>query len=529
MIQSFQKFSQSRIAKVFLAIVALSFMVFFGGGSWFRQNDPHSVVAEVGSLSVSRHDLAEKVQKQAQQIMAQTGESMSREDIMKTGFPQMILNQIIQDGLLDLEAEHLGLTINDDVVRDQIHSIKAFQNEQGVFDRALFTQLLHSNGLSEDAFIAEIRKELLRQQLVHAIVIGAYLPEEMTEKLFNAQYQHRQASTLVLSPKDMPVPSAPNESVLEAFYKEHQKEFETPELRTLTFLMIDPARFAQEIPVTEEEIKTAYDMKGDGKKPIEEIRSELTAGIQKEKASEKAYQMMQDLDDKIAGGATFEELAASSKGLHLIKLDQLDKQGQDRMGTSSSQLPQDKDLAKNILQTGFGLDQNTESPFSQAKNGVFYTVRADQISPATLQPFREIKDRVLKAWLAMEQIKLAKTKGEDYVKSFNRGDRKVSLMTLLPSLSLSEPSPKVSDEVKNLVFSLHPQQAGMVWTKEGFVVAVLNKIIPPDQKTKEEKMASFKDSLLKQYQSDLLHAYLKALQIRYPVKVNKKAMNALFS
>lgn len=530
MIQSFQKFSQSRVAKVFLAIVALSFMVFFGGNSWFRQHDPHAVVAEVGSVSIGRYELAEKVQKQVQQIMAQTGESINREDLLKTGFPQMILSQIIQDNLLDLEAENLGLTVSDEALRDSIHSIKAFQNEQNIFDRTLFTQLLQSNGLSEDAFIAEIRKELLRNQLSHAIIVGASLPEEMIERLFNAQYQHRQASSITIAPKDMKAQKAPEESTLEAFYKEYQKEFKTPELRTLTILMVDAAAFVTEITVTEEEIKTAYDMKGADKKPLEKMKPQLTAEIQKEKSNEKAYQMIQALDDKIAGGATFEELASSpSKGITLLKLVQIDKGGRDRLGTQSPSLPQNKELAQDIFQAAFGLDQNTESPFSQAKNGVFYTVRVDQITPASFQPFAEIKDRVLKAWTETEQIKAAKAKAEEYVKSFNRGDGKVSLMSLLPSLSLAEPSPKVSNEVKNLVFSLHPKQAGMVWTPDGFVVAILNTIIPPDQKTEEEKRSPFKESLLRQYQNDLLQAYLNSLKTRYPVKVNSKAMKALFS
>jgi peptidyl-prolyl cis-trans isomerase D len=530
MIQSFQKFSQSRVAIVFLAIVALSFMVFFGGNSWFSQRDPHAVVAEVGSVSIGRFELAEKVQKQVQQIMAQTGESINREDLLKTGFPQMILGQIIQENLLDMEAENLGLTVSDEALRDTIQSIKAFQNEQGVFDRILFTQLLHSNGLSEDAFIAEIRKELLRNQLSQAVIAGAFLPEEMVERLFNAQYQHRQASCVTISPKDMKAPKAPAESTLEAFYKEYQKEFKTPELRTLTILMVDPAAFVPEISVTEEEIKTAYDMKGEGKKSLQEMKPQLTVEIQKEKSNEKAYEMIQALDDKIAGGATFEELASTaSKGTALLKLDQLDKSGKDRLGAQSPNLPQSKELAQDIFQAAFGLDQNTESPFSQAKNGVFYTVRVDQITPASFQPFTEIKDRVLKAWTETEQIKAAKAKAEEYVKSFNRGDAKVSLMSLLPSLSLAESSPKVSNEVKNLVFSLHPQQAGMVWTSDGFVMAVLNTIIPPEQKMWDEKMASFKDALLKQYQSDLLQAYLNALKVQYPVKVNSKAMKALFS
>ncbi len=531
MIQAFQKFSQSRGAKIFLAIVALSFMAFFGGGNWFRPHDPNAVVAVIGDLSIGRYELAEKVQEQVQRLMAQSGESMTREEILKAGLPQMILNQLIQETLFNLESEHLGLTASDDTVRRQIQSMKAFQDTKGVFDRTLFSQILHSNGLSEDTFIAEVRRELTRQQLIDAIIVGVRLPEEMIDRLFEAQYQYRQASMLVISPKEMPLPAPPPINVLESFYKEHQKEFKTPELRTITAFVIDPTLVGKEIPVSEEEVKAVYEAKSDvyGKMDIKKATPLIMAEVRKEKALDTAYQLTQDLDDKIAGGSTLEELAPTVQGAQLIKLEGVDAQGRDRQQTLSSQLPTNKELSQNILQTAFSLEEASDSPFSQTPEGTYYMVRVDKVNPAFFQPFADIKDRVLKVWTENEQFKAAQAKAAYYVKSFNEGDRKVSLMILLPNLSLSEPSPKISDDIKNLVFSLRPGHAGMTLTPQGFSVVVLNKIIPPHTKTKDEKLSSFKEKLLEYYQNDVVMGYLNALRIRYPVKVNSEALKALFS
>src|SRR3990167_7649942 len=263
MIQAFQKFSQSRIAKVFLAVVALSFVAFFGGGSWFRPHDPNAVVAQVGSLTISRYELAEKVQQYAQRMANQSGESMTKEQLLAAGVPQMILWRLIHDLLLNLEAKHLGLTLSDEVLRTRIHAMKAFQNDKGEFDRDHFVQVLRSNGLSEETFIAEMQLEFIREQLSNAVMVGAYLPDVMVEPLFNAQYQQRQASMLVITNKEIPLPSAPDQQVLEGFYKEHQKEFKTPELRTATLLMLDIASIGKDIPVTEEELKATNDAKSE--------------------------------------------------------------------------------------------------------------------------------------------------------------------------------------------------------------------------------------------------------------------------
>jgi len=531
MIQAFQKFSQSRVAKVFLAIVALSFVAFFGGGSWFRSHDPNAIIAEVGNISIGRPEFAEKVQKQAQMIMAQSGQSLTHEELLQAGVPQMVLSQLVQEILLNLESEHLGLTVSDEAIRNRIQSIKEFHNEKGVFDRTRFTQLLRAVGFSEDSFIADIRKELIREQLVNAIIVGTYLPEEMIDRLFDAQYQHRQASMLVVAPKSMPVPPPPSNDVLEAFYKEHQTEFKTPELRTMTALVIDPATMGKEISVSPDEIKSVYEAKPDvyGKQPLEKATPQITAEIQKEKANEKVYEISRDLDDKIAGGATFEELAPTVNGAQVVKLEAVDKEGHDRMGNTSPALPSNKEFAQELLQTAFGLEEATDNPFTQAKSGTYYTVRVDKVMPEALQPFAEMKDRILKIWFENEQLKAAYTKAEEYVKAFNQGDRKAALMTLLPNLSLAEPSSSVPDEVKALVFSLRPNHADMALTSKGFTVVVLNKIIPPSQKVKDEKTAPFKETLIQHYKEDLLMAYLNALRVRYPVKANKGAMKALFT
>jgi peptidyl-prolyl cis-trans isomerase D len=530
MIQAFQKFSQSRVAKVFLAIVALSFVAFFGGSNWFRGHNPNAVVAEVGELAISRYELAEKVQHQAQLFMAQSGESLTREEILKAGLPQIVLSQLIQEILLNLETEHLGLTVSDEAIRQQIQSIKTFQNEKGVFNRALFAQVLRNNGLSEDTYIAEVRKELMREQLIGAILIGAYLPEDIAERLFDAQFQHRQAAMLMVTPKEMPVPAPPSHDVLRAFYKEHQKKFQTPELRTITALVINPTSLVKEIPVSQEEIKALYEAKPEYKKrSIESVTPLIIAEIQKEKAMDKMFHVTQELDDKIAGGATLEELAPTVKGAELIKLEGVGSKGLDRMETPSPNLPKNKELAQDILQTAFSLEEGSDSPFSQAKDGTYYMVRVDKVTPASFQPLAEIKDRVLKAWTAYEQFKAAQAKAEKYVQAFNQGDRTVSLMSLLPNLSLSEPSPKVPNEVKELVFSLRPDHAGVTLTPQGFAVVILNKIIPPTLQVKEEKMASFKKKILEKYRDDLVQGYINALRIRYPVKVNRAALKALFS
>jgi peptidyl-prolyl cis-trans isomerase D len=409
--------------------------------------------------------------------------------------------------------------------------MEAFQNEKGEFDRAHFTQILRAHGLSEEAFLVELRRELIRDQLIRAVTVGVHVPEEMVDPLFDSEYQHRRAAVLIVSPKSIPAPSQPSDSVLEAFYKENKKAFKTPELRSLTAIILRPEALAHEISVSDEEIRNMYESQYEalGKKPLKDVRDAVVSAVRKEKASEKIHELAQKLEDEIAGGATFEEIAKNTPAAELVQLKGIDSRGKDRQGTVVAQLPKDKELAKEMLQLGFELEEAMDSPFSQAQSGEYFTIQVDKVTPASFEDFAEVKARVLKEWTELERLNAAQKKAEKHAKAFNDGDRRTSLMTVLPSLSLSEPSPTVSDEVKSLVFSLRPGQAAVTPVKEGFAVVVLNKIIPPQQMDKNDKIKSFEEGLSAQYKNDVLSSYIKALRIRFPVSFNQELLQAMYT
>ncbi len=524
MIQLFQRFSQSRAAKIFLGLVALSFMV-FGGNSLLQRGGSHAVVAEVGSLSISRAELAKKVHDQVQAMMAQSPTSVTPDELIRSGLPQQVLDLMIHTSLLNLEATRLGLVVSDEALRERVHTLKAFQEADGTFSHARFSQILKANGFSEDGFLQDVREEMLREQLINAVIVGVKLPSDLLEALFDIQYQRRGASMRLVVPQDMPVPAAPSTKVLEAFYTKHKKAFTTPELRTLTVLVLDPAAIAATIAVAAEDIKAIYETNGH-KEPFEQVKASIADALKKERANEALYKITQDLDDRLAGGATFAELATAVKEVNLLKLELVDNKGQVQGEIRASSLPKESQFAQELLQSAFELAQDADTPFIQAKNGVYYAVKVDKVIPPTLQPFAKRQAFVLKTWQEAEQFKIAHTKVQEELKKFQQGSGTLQGLKPLPAVSLDKPSPTVSDAVKDLIFSLQPGQAGMAILPEGIAMVRLNTVTSPGEKVRQEKMAVFQSVLLDQYKTDVLTAYTNALRIRYPLKINSEALQS---
>ncbi len=531
MIQALQKFSQSRVAKIFLGLVALSFVLFFGGGNFFRPHDPYAVVAEVGGLSIGRNEFIQKVQLQVQQVMAQTGNSLTREEILNEGIPHVVLEQLVRETLLNLETKNLGLTVSDEQIKNQIHSMKAFQDERGGFNKSIFRNALRGIGLSEDTFIEEVRNDLIRGQLVEAIAVGVELPEGMADPLFTATYQKRIASMLVVSPNDMQAPPAPTDEELKAFYSKFKEDFQAPELRTVTVLTIDPSALASSEDITEDEIKDYYESKPEefGKESLKDAKPKIIAELKREKALERAFKISEELDDRVAGGETIEEINVAEKGIEKIHLDGVDANGFTGMKVRAPNLPENQEFAGEILQAAFALEEGMDNPFTQSKTGEYYMVRVDKINPAHIQPFEEIRELVLKTWIDYKKLEKGKDKAKEYVDQLNNGGTIAGMKALPPmSISGSEKS-GVSDKIREVVLTIPKNIAVMELAPEGFVVIRVDQVIPPTEQVKAEKLEQFKKKLLQAYKEDFVIGYLNALRVRYPVRYNQKAITALFS
>src|SRR3546814_18419103 len=79
-----------------------------------------------------------------------------------------------------------------------IHREQAFHNEAGQFDRLRFEQLLSANGLTEDAFVAILRSDVARQQMLDSVTKGSTTPDPLANALYRWREERRNAEILPL-------------------------------------------------------------------------------------------------------------------------------------------------------------------------------------------------------------------------------------------------------------------------------------------------------------------------------------------
>jgi len=524
MIQAFNHFSQSKFAKVFLLLVAASFGVFFGGSNYFTSQGTHKTIAEVDGVEITRSEFKTILEQQREAYQARTGQTLSNQDMFESGIVQNVLHGLIDNLLLDREAKELGLVVSDEDVLRELRSVKAFQNEKGEFDREQFTRVLYASRMNEQTFLAHLKSEMVRDQLKSAIMAGAFVPQILVDALAEADNQIRQGATATITPKDIAKPAAPSDQVLEAFYAQEKDLFMAPELRSFTAIVASPDMMTKEISIAEEDMKAEFEARPDAYKGMtfDAAKPTITKNLTAQMASDKLYTLSQSLEDEMAGGATFEEIA-KARGLKVITVSGVDFTGLSDDGETPVSIPGDDALKSDLISTAFQTDEGADSAFTESAGGLYYAVRVDEVQPAQPLEFKVAKERVYKEWAQVQRIHDAHQRALAYVKDIQAG-RIPPVMTLLPNLTLSGGSD--DQDVMEALFRLSPGQATVTGNEEGFKVVLLKNVIPASPEVirakREETLKSTKTHLA----ADQLQSFLKALRIRYPVVVNEKAIHA---
>ena len=257
------------------------------------------------------------------------------------------------------------------------------------------------------------------------------------------------------------------------------------------------------------------------------------AGLEKTLVKERASSVILDLHDKIedllASGATLAEIADKLK-LNYQAVDQVDREGRKPDGTTVT-LPQQTELLNAVFATDAGVEND---PIDAQDDGViWYEVLG--VEPEQLKPFDQVKDEVAKDWRAEEARAKAAKHAQDLVASLNSGktlediakDLNVEVLT-------SDPLKRKSITVNVLPASVEqafalPEKgygSGPSGVEEGRIVFQVDKVTPPEP-LGEKELERIKQQIELLLSQDATDEYSVALEQRYGVTVNQKALAKL--
>jgi peptidyl-prolyl cis-trans isomerase D len=491
MLQAIRSKAGSFVVKGLFVLLILIFGV-WGIGDIFRTRPTDTVIATVGDQSIHAEELQTAMRRELQRLSARFGASIDIQQAKKFGIIQDVLDTLIDSSLLDQETARLRLEVSDEVIRNAITNNPKFRTADGHFDRVLFNAALAENHFSEDQFVTLIRREIPRDSLQQAVVLGATAPQSMVDLLFRYRNEKRVADIVTLLIDEAGDVGQPSQADLTAFYDAHQDLFRAPEYRGFTLASLSPSDIAQGIEIPEAKLKEEFDERQDEIQLPEqrEVQQILAPSEEKVKEAEAA----------LAAGKDWNEVAIQIAG-----------QSPD---TIELGLMKREELPRVLSDIAFELPLNKPSEAVKTPLG-WHILRIVKIEPAVIQTFEQAKsklearlthdeavDRIYKIANRVDDALAGGMTLQDAVVKFGLKETEIAAADVGGRDPAGKPValPVTATEVMKLVFATNEGQTSRVTEgSDGAIFLVrVGKVIPPTIKP----LAEVKDQAVAAWQGD---------------------------
>lgn len=302
------------LSKTFVWILMGMLIVGLAGFGAVNFSGSMSSVALVGEEEVSVEDYVRELQREQRAIQAQSGQYLTISQMAAFGMDRAVLGRLISLAALDNEVNTLGISIGDDNLRQELKEIPAFQDTSGNFDRQAYSFALQNANLNESEFEADLRRESARTLVQGAIVVGAEMPDTLTETLTSYIGARRSFSYVPLSADQIAlIQIVPDDADLMAFYEANIDLFTLPETKRITYARLSPEMIMDSVEIDETALQRLYDERADQYQVPERRLVERLVFADEEAAASAMAQLE-------TGGSTFEALV-ENRGLALSDID----------------------------------------------------------------------------------------------------------------------------------------------------------------------------------------------------------------
>jgi peptidyl-prolyl cis-trans isomerase D len=387
MLRGLRKASSNWLGKVIMAAVVgflvLSFAI-WGIGDVFR-GFGRSTVAKIGRTEVGIEQFRQIYNDRLQQFGRQLNRQLTMDQARALGIDRQVISQLLAEVTLDEQARNMRLGVSDTEIARRIRSDPAFQAPNGQFDRPHFEQLIRQAGFTEQRFVAEQRRDILRRQLAGTVISGSVIPNAAVEAADRYHNEQRAIEYVLLDRAKAGEVPPPTPEELAKYFEERKILFRAPEYRKIVVVALIPSEQARWVEISDEDLKRAYEDRRSRYITPERRNIQQIVFPNAEEARAAA--------DRIAKGESFTAIA-TERGLSEKDID-------------LGMVPKSSIIDRAIGDAAFALKEGEVSAPVQGRFGTAL-LRVVKIEPERVRPFEEVAPE-LKQDLATERAKAEMT------------------------------------------------------------------------------------------------------------------------
>ncbi|WP_119396483.1 SurA N-terminal domain-containing protein [Salinibius halmophilus] len=239
MLETIRQGSKSPFIKVIVFAIVVAF-AFFGVESVV------SINANNGPAEIN-----------GQNVTQQTYSRYVNQSLETEAQRQQAIQQMVNDILIQQQADSLGMSLSDRAIAQQLASEEAFQDENGEFDPNIYRLAIGNAGYTPIMFREYIRDVTAGQHLRFALAASDFAVYADSEALIRLQDQTRDFNIKRFAPSDFDV-DVTEEEIAE-FYANNETRYIKAEQAQASFVELTLDDVASDVVVPEVDVQARYD------------------------------------------------------------------------------------------------------------------------------------------------------------------------------------------------------------------------------------------------------------------------------
>jgi peptidyl-prolyl cis-trans isomerase D len=209
-------------------------------------------VAQVGDQTISVVDVQNQLNKSTHGTQIPPA--------LQPIYTQQALDQLIEEKMLALEADRMGLRVSDKEHADLLKKLvpTAFTGDTFIGMDRYTTEVQTRFQVTVPEFETEVKNALLQQKFQQLVTDGIIPSDDEVREEFRRENEKVKLDYVLIKPDDLLSKVEVSDADLAAYFDKHKAQYMVPERRTVDYAILDIAQLRLRSQVTEDEEKVFY-------------------------------------------------------------------------------------------------------------------------------------------------------------------------------------------------------------------------------------------------------------------------------
>lgn len=401
----------------FLWLVILAFIILYIPA--FERDEDQGLgltVAQVADRKITLGEYQRSYQRQRQMYQSLYQGRMNDEMLRRLGLEEQALQGLVDERILVLEAERLGIRVDDETLKQRVAIAPEFQQDGRFLGGAEIKKRLERQGVTVKEFEDSFRNSILRERLVALVTDSVHVSAAEAEKEFRRRNEQVKAEYVVVTADNAGLTATDDE--VRARFEANKDAYKLPERRALSYVMVDAPSLASRVTLTDRDLLAYYEAHQDEFQQAEElcathvlVKVKAAPDAKEGHSEDEARRIAQSALDEIRLGADF---AAVAKRVS-------EDQGSAAQGGDLGCFPRGR-MVPEFDNAAFALNTDEVSDVVRTSFG-YHVIKAVSRKDESVPAFAQVKDPIRQRVMAERVQALVQEKADAVATALRAGRR----------------------------------------------------------------------------------------------------------